>query len=161
MPAPALLFALALMASDPAPADTVPVGEPLPAGAPTEDYPLTAWCYGAISEYLEIYDRVKPDLKAIDKMFGSSQPNEAEPYSADMSAARDELKVLAGAVQAAEQARPNPIGPQGAEAIKQGRSIWKPAESKTRRELARAWLSWAMPDRCDTTARSRLRSSLG
>jgi hypothetical protein len=71
-----------------------------------------------------------------------------------MAAARDELKILAGGVQAAEQASPNPISQQGVEAIKRGRSIWSPAESKTNRELARAWLSWALPDRCDTTARS-------
>jgi hypothetical protein len=150
----ALIFSLALMAADaPAPAAGPPQGEPLPAGAPTEDYPLTAWCYGAMSEYLTIYDRVKPDLKAIDKMFGSSQPNEPQPYASDMAAARKELKVLADAVTAAEKASPNPIAQQGAEAIKQGRGVWAPAEAKTNRELARAWLSWALPDRCDTTAR--------
>jgi hypothetical protein len=33
-----------------------------------------------------------------------------------------------------------------------GRAIWTPAEEKTRRELARAWLSWALPDRCDSNA---------
>ena len=105
-----------------------------------------------MNEYLDIYERVKPDLKAIDKMFGSSEPNEPQPYSSDMAAAHDELKVLANAVTAAEKASPNAIAPQGAEAIKLGRSIWALAEAKTNRELARAWLSWALPDRCDTTA---------
>jgi hypothetical protein len=107
-----------------------------------------------MSEYLDIYDRVKPDLRDIDKKFGSSVQNEKEPYSADMAAAHDELKVLAGAVTAAEKASPSSISQQGAAAVKLGRSIWSPAEDKTRRELARAWLSWAMPDRCDTTART-------
>jgi hypothetical protein len=154
MSAPALILALALMAADaPAPANP-PQGEPLPAGAPTQDYPLTAWCYGAMSEYLDIYERVKPDLKAIDKLFGSSEPNEPEPYASDMAAAHVELKVLADAVVAAEKASPSPIAPQGAEAVKLGRSIWGPAEAKTSRELARAWLSWALPDRCDSTARA-------
>jgi hypothetical protein len=106
-----------------------------------------------MSEYLAIYDRVKPDLKAIDKMFGSSEPNEPQPYASDMVAARQELKVLADAVTAAEKASPNPIAQQGAAAVKLGRSIWAPAEAMTSRELARAWLSWALPDRCDTTAR--------
>ena len=59
--------------------------------------------------------------------------------------------MLAGAVQAAEQASPSPIGPKGAAAITQGQSIWRPAEAHTRRELARAWLSWDMPDKCDST----------
>ncbi|MGI9170589.1 MAG: hypothetical protein ACR2FH_10535 [Caulobacteraceae bacterium] len=152
MMAPALPLVLALLASPAAPSKGG--GEPLPPGAPTEPYQLTAWCYGAMSEYLDIYDRVKPDLRAIDKMFGSSVKNEANPYAADMAAARDELKTLAQAVEAAEKASPSPIAPQGAAAIKLGRSIWTPAEEKTRRELARAWLSWGLPDRCDSTART-------
>ena len=154
MSVPVFLMTLAMLGADTPPAPPPTGGEPLPAGVPTDDYPLTAWCYGAMSEYLDIYERVKPDLRAIDKMFGSSEPNETEPYASDMAAARDELKVLAEAVEAAEKASPNPIAPQGVEAIKQGRSIWAPIEAKTRRELARAWLSWAMPDRCDSTARS-------
>lgn len=153
MTATALSLVLALLAAQAAPAPAAG-GEPLPPGAPTDDYPLTAWCYGAMSEYLDIYERVKPDLRAIDKTFGTSVKNEAEPYSSDMAAAHDELQVLAGAVEAAEKASPSPIAPQGAEAIKLGRSIWTPAEEKTRRELARAWLSWALPDRCDSTARA-------
>jgi len=156
MPAPALLFALSLMASDPAPA---PEGEPLPPGAPTQSYPLAAWCYGALSEYLDVYDRVKPDLRAIDKMFGSSVPNEREPYASDMAAARIELKKIGGAVQAAEEASPTAIAPQGVAAIDQGRAIWRPAELKTHRELARAWLTWALPDRCASNAKELAASS--
>ena len=154
MPVPALLFALSLMAADPtnAAAPAAP-GEPLPPGAPTQDYPLAAWCYGALSEYLDVYDHVKPDLIAIDKMFGSSEPHEKEPYAHDMAAARVELKLIGRSVQAAEQASPTAIAPEGVEAINKGRSIWHPAEAKTRRELARAWLSWALPDRCDANAR--------
>jgi hypothetical protein len=158
MPASALLVALSLMASDPAPTRDA---EPLPAGAPTRDYPLAAWCYGALSEYLDVYDRVKPDLRTIDKMFGSSVPNEKQPYASDMAAARVELKVIGGAVQAAEQASPAAIAPEGVAMINQGRGIWRPAEMKTRRELARAWLTWALPDRCAANARElTVRSSL-
>lgn len=153
MTATSLFLTLALLASQSSPPPPSG-GEPLPPGAPTQPYELTAWCYGAMSEYLDIYERVKPDLRAIDKAFGSSVKNEKDPYSADMAAAHVELKVLAGAVVAAEKASPSPIAPQGAAAIKLGRSIWTPAEEKTSRELARAWLSWGMPDRCDSTARS-------
>jgi hypothetical protein len=150
MPIPALLLSLSLIAADPAPA---PDAEPLPAGAPTESYPLAAWCYGALSEYLDVYDRVKPDLRAIDKMFGSSEPHEKEPYADDMAAARIELKKIGHAVQAAEQASPAAISPRGIQAIDQGRAIWRPAEMKTSRELARAWLTWALPDRCAVNAK--------
>ena len=153
MTPPALLLALALMAADAPPRRPRRSASPCRPARRQEDYPLTAWCYGAMSEYLDIYDRVKPDLRTIDKMFGCSVPNEKEPYADDMAAARQELKVLANAVEAAEKASPNPIAPQGVDAIKQGRSIWSSAEAKTRRELARAWLSWALPDRCDSTAR--------
>jgi hypothetical protein len=139
-----------------APADP---GEPLPPGAPTQPYELSAWCYGALSEYLDIYDRVKPDLRAIDKMFGSSVKNEAEPYHDDIAAARVELKVLAGAVTAAEKASPSPIQQAGGEAVKTGRAIWAPAEGKSERELARAWLTWGLPDKCDSTARQLAASS--
>ena len=142
--------------SMPAPADP---GEPLPPGAPTQPYELSAWCYGALGEYLDIYDRVKPDLRAIDKMFGSSVKNEKEPYADDIAAARVELKVLAGAVTAAEKASPSPIQQQGGEAVKTGRAIWAPAEGKSGRELARAWLTWGLPDKCDSNARQLAASS--
>jgi len=52
-----------------------------------------------------------------------------------------------------EKASPAPIAPEGVTYIQKGRSIWRPAESKTERELARAWLTWALPDQCDITAR--------
>lgn len=156
MPLPALALAFALAAGDPAP----PVeAEPLPAGAPTRDYPLAAWCYGALSEYLDVYQRVIPDLRTIDKMFGTSEPHEKAPYADDMAAARVELKVIGQAVQAAEQASPKPISAEGVEDINQGRAIWRPAELKTRRELARAWLTWALPDRCATNAKALIAKS--
>jgi hypothetical protein len=171
MTAPALVFSLSLLAAgaattpalaraaDPPPAQaSLPApaepGEPLPPGAPSNPYELTAWCYGALGEYLHIYEVVKPDLRDIDRMFGSSVKNEKEPYAEDMTAARHELKILAGAVEAAEKASPTPIAPRGADALKHGQAIWSPAETKTHRELARAWLSWALPDRCDSVART-------
>jgi hypothetical protein len=147
--APLLAVGLTLSAAGLARAD----GEPLPSNAPNEPYELSAWCYGAMSEYLEIYDRVKPDIRDIDKLFGSSVKNEKEPYQEDIAAARQELKVLAGAVEAAEKASSQVISPRGREAVKAGRSIWSPAEQGTHREQARAWLSWALPDRCDANAR--------
>lgn len=148
----ALFLALALMASDPTPgaADS----EPLPPGAPSAPYQLSAWCYGALSEYLTIYDRVKPDLIDIDRKFGSSVKNESQPYADDVAALREELKVIGASVEAAEKASPRPITPEGVAALAQGRSIWRPVEEKSRRELARAWLSWGLPDRCDSNART-------
>src|SRR5215470_9500184 len=109
-----LVFALSLMATAAPPPDDG--GEPLPPSAPSDSYELSAWCYGALDEYLTVYERVKPDLKAIDKMFGT-QVVEAEPYESDMAAARDELKMIGESVTAAEKASPRPIAPSGVAAM--------------------------------------------
>lgn len=129
-------------------------GEPLPPGAPTEPYELTAWCYGALGEYLTVYDRVIPDLRDIDSTFGASVHNEAQPYAEDVAAARLALTRFAAALRSAERASPQPISQRGAAAIQQGRGIWSVAERGSRRALARAWLYWGIPDQCDITARA-------
>ena len=151
-----LVFALSLMVTAAPPPDDG--GEPLPPSAPTDSYELSAWCYGALGEYLAVYERVKPDLRAIDRMFGTSVV-EAEPYQSDMAAARQELKMIGESVTAAEKASPRPIAPHGVAAMRQGQGIWALAEGKTSRELARAWLSWALPDRCDSNARDLVKRS--
>jgi hypothetical protein len=145
-----LLLALTLMTAAPPPDDGA--GEPLPPGAPTDPYELSAWCYGALGEYLTIYDKVKPDLRDIDKLFGSSVV-EAEPYQSDMAAYRVELKLIGDSVTEAEKASPDRISDRGVSAMRRGREIWSLAEAKSNRELARAWLGWALPDRCDANAR--------
>ena len=165
MKASTLVFVAALCGSSigwaQAPAEAPAAGQPgadpgerLPSNAPSEPYELAAWCFGALDEYLDIYDKVKPDLRAIDKMWGTSQKGEIEPYHDEIVADRAELKMISGAVEAAEKASPTPISARGVEAIKTGRAVWAPVELKTSRELARAWLSWGLPDKCDTNARS-------
>ncbi|HTX49848.1 MAG TPA: hypothetical protein VME40_10710 [Caulobacteraceae bacterium] len=144
------LLALTLMTAAP-PTDDGD-GEPLPPGAPTDSYELSAWCYGALGEYLAIYEKVKPDLRDIDRMFGTSVV-EAEPYQSDMAAYRVELKLIGDSVTDAEKASPDAISDRGVAAMRRGREIWSVAEQKTSRELARAWLGWSLPDRCDTNAR--------
>jgi hypothetical protein len=156
---PALSLALSLMLTAAPSADQGGPGEPLPPGAPTDSYELSAWCYGALDEYLGVYEKVKPDLRDMDHMFGTSVV-EDEPYHADMAAARIELKMIGGSVTEAEKASPRPISERGLAAIKQGRAIWSVAEAKTRRELARAWMLWALPDRCDSNAKELTQRSL-
>jgi len=146
----ALVLAASLVMAAP-PADDG-AGEPLPPGAPTDSYELAAWCYGALDEYLLIYQKVIPDLKAIDREFGT-QVKETQPYHSDMAAARSELKVIGSAVTGAEKASPTPISERGVDAMNDGRHIWSVAEAKPHRELARAWMMWALPDACDANAR--------
>jgi hypothetical protein len=153
----ALALAAALMAADAPPARAG--GEPLPPGAPTDSYELSAWCYGALDEYLSIYQKVKPDLRDMDHMFGTPVVEE-EPYHADMAAYHVELKLIGDSVTQAEKASPRPIAEDGAAAIRQGRAIWSIAETKPERDLARAWMLWALPDRCDTNARELAQRSV-
>jgi len=153
----ALALSLSLMLADAPP--PAPAGEPLPPGAPTNSYELSAWCYGALDEYLAIYEKVKPDLRDIDHMFGTSVV-EDDPYHSDMAAARVELKMIGASVTEAEKASPQPIAEQGAASIQQGRSIWSVAEGKPRRDLARAWMLWALPDRCDSNAKELTQRSI-
>jgi hypothetical protein len=153
----ALVLAASLVMAAPPPDSGA--GEPLPPGAPTDSYELAAWCYGALDEYLQIYGRVIPDLKAIDREFGTDV-KEVQPYHADMAAARVELKVIGDSVTDAEKASPAPISERGLSAMNDGRHIWSVAETKTRRELARAWMMWALPDRCDANARDLAQRSL-
>ena len=169
------LFALILLAAEPAPADQVvttapPAAAPtpvvttapapaaaseddIPPGAPRDDYGLVSWCYGALDEYLTLYDDIKPDLKAIDKMFGSPVV-EADPYHEDMAEARKAEKRFAQAMEAAEKASPQPIAQHGAESVEKGRSIWAIARLKSRRNLVDAWLFWGVPNRCETTSKA-------
>jgi len=153
----ALVLAASLVMAAPPPDDGA--GEPLPPGAPTDSYELAAWCYGALDEYLQIYQKVIPDLKAIDAKFGTDV-KESQPYHADMAAARVELKLIGDAVTDAEKASPTPISERGASSVTDGRRIWSVVEAKPRRELARAWMMWALPDRCDSNARELAKRSV-
>ena len=152
-----LVLALSLLTA--APASDQGAGEPLPPGAPTDSYELSAWCYGALDEYLKIYDLVKPDLRDIDKLFGTSVV-ETDPYQHDMAAYRVELKMIGDSVTDAEKASPKPISQRGVSSMRLGRAIWSIAETKSSRELARAWLTWGLPDKCDTNARELTQRSL-
>jgi hypothetical protein len=169
----AALLALTLLASGPAAPD--PIGnlvdqtaprsaaapdDDVPAGAPTDPYGFVAWCYGALGEYLEIYDGIKPELKDIDKRFGTSVV-ESEPYMTDVAEEKVALKRFAAAMEAAERASPSPIAPRGVEAMEKGRSIWVAAKLQPKRKLADAWLFWGVPNRCETTAKTlKTRSTL-
>jgi len=152
----ALILAATLLTAAPAAADG---GEPLPPGAPTDSYELAAWCYGALDEYLAIYEKVIPDLKDMDRIFGTSVV-EAKPYEQDMAAYHVELKIIGDAVTDAEKASPQPISQRGLAALRQGQAIWSLAEAKSERELARAWMLWSLPDRCDSNARELAQRSL-
>ncbi|MDR3506375.1 MAG: hypothetical protein P4L64_00595 [Caulobacteraceae bacterium] len=125
----------------------------VPASAPKDDYRFVGWCYGVLDEYLRIYEIVKPDLKDIDKLFGTPVV-EAEPYASDIAEDRKALKRFASAIEAAEKASAKPIAPEGAAAIQSGRKMWAAARLEPHRRMADAWLFWGLPARCDRVAKS-------
>src|ERR1700722_11859124 len=156
------LMALSILAAEPAmeaPANPDPAAashetEDIPPGAPTDDYGFVNWCYGATDEYLTIYTKVLPDLKDIDKQFGSPV-KEAVPYATDVAAQHKALKRFGDAIAAAKKATSDPINSsEGQGAVAKGRSIWSVAETLPNRKLADAWLFWGIPVRCERTAKS-------
>jgi hypothetical protein len=67
-----LLFALALAAQAPAPAAETPppvAEDRLPAGAPHDDYPFVAWCYGALRAHIDLQDEMMPEVTRIESQF--------------------------------------------------------------------------------------------
>lgn len=165
----ALLMALSLLGGEPPHSATIALYDPVQAtdadqaapapgetedvtpGAPTDDYGFVSWCYGATDEYLSIYPKIVPDLKEIDKLFGSPV-REAEPYAADVAAEHKAAKRFADAMAAAEKADPS-LHDKGQSEIANGRAIWSQAETLPVRKLADAWLFWGIPVRCETTAK--------
>src|SRR5665213_1455979 len=150
------LMALSILAAEPATDPPAARGETedIPLGAPTDDYGFVNWCYGATDEYLTIYTKVLPDLKDIDKAFGSPV-KEAVPYATDVAAQHKALKRFGDAIAAAEKATSDPINStEGQGAIAKGRGIWSVAETLPSRKLADAWLFWGIPVRCERTAKT-------
>lgn len=168
-----LAFALALLAQDtPAAAPEGPPSTPAapaaqtqgaqaeerwPTGAPREDYPFVAWCYGALRGYLDMHDEVMPEVTRIEKQFrkpGTSLADDLKVY-ADMRAdGQAKLKLFQSALTAAEKASVRPINAIGGEAVKKGRSIWAAGPEVTQARKAQEWMSWALPARCETTAKA-------
>lgn len=157
----ALAIALALFAQDAAPAAEAappappPVEDRLPTGAPKEDYPFVAWCYGALRGYLDLHDEVMPEVKRIEGQFrkpGTSLEDDLKVYAEMQADGRAKLKLFQSALTAAERASPRPINMIGAQAVRQGRSAWLTGPEVTKARKAQEWMSWALPARCEKVA---------
>jgi hypothetical protein len=159
--ATAFLLALALIAQD-APVSTAPAASAPPprtqpaATAPTDDYGYVGWCYGALGGYVELYDKVMPEVTRIEKTFpGPDGFNAAmKEYPAMRAQAKKDLGVYRSAIVAAEKASPRPISEYGAAAIKKGHSVWTGADQIDKARLAQVWMSWSPPGDCDTRAKA-------
>ena len=124
--------------------------------APTDDYGFVGWCYGAISSYVELYDRAMPEVIRIERAWPtpSTEENISEVYPAQREEGKRNLVLFARAMQAAEKASPRPIQDQGADAVRRGRAMWTGATSVPKAQLAQFWMSWSPPARCEETAKA-------
>lgn len=159
--ATAFLLALALIAQD-APVSTAPTATAPPprtqpaATAPTDDYGYVGWCYGALGGYVDLYDKVMPEVTRIEKTFPGPDGFAAamKEYPAMRDQAKKDLVVYRSAIVAAEKASPRPIAEYGAAAIKKGRSVWSGADQVEKARLAQVWMSWSPPGDCETRAKT-------
>ena len=163
----ALLIALALAAQAPDAASAreapvaaeapAPAVDRIPKGAPREDYPFVAWCYGALRGYLDLKSEVMPEVTRIETQFrkpGTRLADDLKVYADVEKEGRAQLKTFQGALTAAEKASIRPINAAGALAVKQGRQIWNTGTDVTKARKAQEWMGWALPARCETVAAS-------
>ncbi len=138
-------------------ADAPPAEERWPVGAPHEDYPFVAWCYGSLRGYLDLHDQVMPEVTRIETTYrppGRKLSDDLKVYADMQKDGRRQLKAFQAAMTAAEKASLRPINTAGAAAVQQGRSVWRAGPDVSKARMAQEWMSWALPARCETTAKS-------
>jgi len=139
--------------------ETAPAADeqPWPAGVPHDDYQLVAWCYGMLRGYLDLHDEVMPEVTRIETTFrppGRKLSDDLKVYADMQKVGKAQLKTFQAALTAAEKASLKPINTIGAAAVAKGHSVWEAAPNITKARLAQEWMSWALPARCETTAKT-------
>ncbi len=148
-----------------APSSPAPVSQPAakpvtedvrwPVGAPRDDYGLVGWCTGLLGGYVDLYDRVLPDVTRIENAFrkpGTTLAEDMKVYTDLQVESRSNLALFGRAMSAAEQASLQPIRPRGDQAIQKGRQAWAVAANLPIRTVAQQWMGWVLPDICVQTA---------
>ena len=161
-------IALALFAQAPEAAAAAPPPAPaedrIPQGAPRDDYPFVAWCYGALRGWMDLHDEVMPEVTRIEGQFrkpGTTLADDLKVYADMQREGVKQLKNFQAALTAAEKASVRPINTIGGAAVRQGRLIWTSGAEVTKARKAQEWMSWALPARCETvSARLETRSKL-
>jgi len=139
-----------------APAADAPAEAPHPKGAPTDPYRFVAWCYGSLRGYLDLHDEVMPEVTRIESTYrppGRKLADDLKVYADMQKDGRSQLKLFQAALTAAEKASLRPINVEGAAAVQQGRSVWKAGPDVTKARKAQEWMSWALPAKCETSAK--------
>ena len=123
---------------------------------PADDYGYVAWCYGALDTYLNLYDRVMPEVTRIERAFPGPRGADADLrlYPQMRDQAKKDLALYRAAIVAAERASPRVIGAEGAVALRKGRAVWAGAAQATNAQVAREWMGWSPPARCGEVAKT-------
>jgi hypothetical protein len=136
-------------------ADAVAKGEePFPTGAPTDDYGFVAWCYGALSGHLALYDKVLPEVRRIEAEFPDSKTpidKIMDGYAVQHRRGERLLIVYSHALDGQEAAG-KAEGSGREAAIAKGEDIWLGADTANPKQVAQLWMSWGLPGRCQKTA---------
>ena len=123
----------------------------IPKGAPEEDYDFVAWCHGALTGHMALYQLVKPELKSIER------PDEvAGDETADkeqMAAGKEYLALYTHALRVAAKADPKAFNARRLKDEAQGEAIWEPARAAEPRTRMWSWLLWDLPGRCEVAAK--------
>ena len=138
-------------------AEEAPPEDRLPAGAPHDDYQFVAWCYGSLRGYLDLHDQVMPEVTRIESTYRPPDrklSDDLKVYADMQKDGRAQLKQFQAALTAAEKASLKPINTVGAAAVAKGADVWRMTPDVTPARLAQEWMSWALPARCETTAKS-------
>ena len=152
------LFALVLMTADTARAPAALPEEPVPAGAPADDYGLVSWCTGALTGHMTLYTLVRPTLDILP----DSRPKDTAALDAEQTkAGREYLALYQQATRAAEKASPRPIAERGLAMRRAGYAIWAATRSTSDAKARMwTWLGWELPGRCETAAERLYEKSL-
>jgi hypothetical protein len=140
----------------PAAAEEAPPEDRFPAGAPHDDYQFVAWCYGSLRGYLDLHDQVMPEVTRIESTYRPPDrklSDDLKVYADMQKEGRAQLKQFQAALTAAEKASLKPINTVGAQAVTKGADVWRITPDVTPARLAQEWMSWALPARCETTAK--------
>ncbi|CAN7219917.1 hypothetical protein LJR219_000746 [Phenylobacterium sp. LjRoot219] len=127
----------------------------VPTGAPREDYPFVAWCYGVLSGYLDLHDQVMPEVTRIESTWsrpGANLADDLKVYATQQRQGQKDLERFKAALVAAEKASLQPINAAGAAAVNRGRAVWMAGPQVSKARLAQEWMSWSLPARCPAVA---------
>lgn len=123
--------------------------QPLPLGAPQDDYGFVNWCWGALNGHMALYPRVQSQL-------------DADGYEADqqmLAAGREYLTLYENAINAADQASSTSRASAAAAGRRAGANVWAGNERADATTLKWAFLGWSLPGRCEVAARRLLAQS--